>query len=197
MPSLNNENDSDGDDDMSGAESQHSGSSRDPKADSSEADEPDSDSSELDENECERRTAGFVKYMGKLKSNTFSLSSRAIRGIICVIFYISLAGDLEQQFTILREQLYQERIKQIETHLSDVRNGRSQEYLEPLKRLTDNMQNRIEVAGVLKKLRMENIQHKFLAEEQGANQHFEVSAIHFGFDLPENCLCILRSLISN
>lgn len=67
MPSLNNENDSDGDDDMSGAESQHSGSSRDPKADSSEADEPDSDSSELDENECERRTAGFVKYMGKYR----------------------------------------------------------------------------------------------------------------------------------
>lgn len=65
MPSINNENDSDGDDDMSGAESQHSGSSHDPKADSSEADEPDSDSSELDETECERRTVGFVKYMGK------------------------------------------------------------------------------------------------------------------------------------
>lgn len=88
------------------------------------------------------------------------------------------AGDLEQQFTILREQLYHERIKQIETHLSDVRNGRSQEYLEPLKRLTDNMQNRIEVAGVLKRLRLENINHKFLAEEQGANQHFEVSFTH-------------------
>lgn len=65
MPSLNNEHESDGDDDMSGNESQHSNSSRDPKADSSEADEPDSDSSELDEQECERRTAGFVKYMGK------------------------------------------------------------------------------------------------------------------------------------
>lgn len=64
MPSINNDNDSDGDDDMSGAESQHSAST-DPKADSSEADEPDSDSSELDETECDRRTAGFVKYMGK------------------------------------------------------------------------------------------------------------------------------------
>lgn len=62
MPSLHNDNDSDGDDDMS---SQHSAST-DPKADSSEADEPDSDSSELDEPECDRRTAGFVKYMGKL-----------------------------------------------------------------------------------------------------------------------------------
>lgn len=86
-------------------------------------------------------------------------------------------GDLEQQFAVLREQLYQERMKQIETQLNDVRNGRSPEYLEPLKALTENMQNRIEVAGILRKYRLENINHKFLAEEQGALQHFEVSKI--------------------
>lgn len=91
------------------------------------------------------------------------------------IIIIKIIGDLEQQFTILREQLYQERIKQIDSNLAEVRNGRSQEYLEPLKQLNDNMQNRIEVAGVLKRLRLENINHKFLAEEQGANQHFEVN----------------------
>lgn len=59
-------------------------------------------------------------------------------------------------------------------HLNDVRNGRSQAYLEPLKELTEVMQNRIEVAGILKRYRLENIEHKFLAEEQGARQHFEV-----------------------
>lgn len=144
MPSLNNENESDGDGEMSDNESQHSNSSRDAKADSSEADEPDSDSSELDESECERRTESFIKHM----------------------------GDLEKQFTILREQLYQERIKQNDLHLNDVRNGRSQEYLEPLKQLNDAMQSRIEVATVLKRFRLENINNKFLAEEQGANQHF-------------------------
>lgn len=74
----------------------------------------------------------------------------------------------------MREQLYQERIKQNDMHLNDVRNGRSQEYLEPLKQLTDQMQSRIEVAGVLKRLRLENINHKFRAEEQSALQHFEV-----------------------
>lgn len=62
MPSINNENESDGDGEMSDNESL---SSRDAKADSSEADEPDSDSSELDENECERRTSSFIKHMGK------------------------------------------------------------------------------------------------------------------------------------
>lgn len=81
---------------------------------------------------------------------------------------------MEHQFTILREQLYQERIRQNEMHLNDVRNGRSQAYLEPLKQLTEVMQNRIEVATVLKRFRLENINHKFLAEEQAARQHFEV-----------------------
>lgn len=76
MPSLNNENESDGDGEMSDNESQHSNSSRDAKADSSEADEPDSDSSELDESECERRTASFIKHMGKKKLQK-SYNSRA------------------------------------------------------------------------------------------------------------------------
>lgn len=71
--------------------------------------------------------------------------------------------------------MYQERIKQNEMHLGDVRNGRSQEYLEPLKQLDEVMRNRIDVATVLKRLRLENINHKFLAEEQAARQHFEVN----------------------
>lgn len=62
MPSIqnNNENnDSGGDEDMSDASN-----SSNAKSDSSEAESD--DSSELDENECDRRTAGFVKYMGEL-----------------------------------------------------------------------------------------------------------------------------------
>lgn len=38
------------------------------------------------------------------------------------------------------------------------------------------MERRIEVAGILKQYRMDNVDHKFCAEEQGAHQHFEVSA---------------------
>lgn len=62
-------------------------------------------------------------------------------------------------------------------NLIDLRNGRSQEYLEPLKQLTDAMERRVEVAGILRKYRLENVEHKFCAEEQGARQHFEVSVI--------------------
>lgn len=175
MPSLNNENESDGDGEMSDNESQHSNSSRDAKADSSEADEPDSDSSELDENECERRTASFIKHMGKENQIEYLYLDTMVSLMVGFWRFRSSTGDLEHQFTILREQLYQERIKQNELHLSDVRNGRSQEYLDPLKQLDEVMRNRIDVATVLKRLRLENINHKFLAEEQAARQHFEVN----------------------
>lgn len=71
MPSIKNEGDSDDvDDEMSGAESQHSGSSRLPdRGDSSgeDADEPDSDdSSEMDEIECERRRSDCIDNLCKL-----------------------------------------------------------------------------------------------------------------------------------
>lgn len=58
--------------------------------------------------------------------------------------------------------------------MTDIRGGRSQEYLLPLQRLNDNMRTRTEVAGILKQFRLENIRHKFLSEEQAAFQHFEV-----------------------
>lgn len=81
---------------------------------------------------------------------------------------------MERQFTILREQLYRERINQVDIQLSEVRGGRSQEYLGPLQQLDDNLKTRIEVAEILKQYRLENINHKYLSEEQAAKQHFEV-----------------------
>ncbi|XP_037302146.1 breast cancer metastasis-suppressor 1-like protein-A [Manduca sexta] len=84
-------------------------------------------------------------------------------------------SNLERQFNALREQLYHERVKQVEHQLAEVRSGRSQEYLGPLRRLQDNMKIRIEVAGILKQMRIENIKHKYEAEEQAAHQHFKVS----------------------
>ncbi|CAG5043437.1 unnamed protein product [Parnassius apollo] len=149
MPSMKVEGDSDGDGDMSGGETERSGgSSRGPDRDSSaeEADEPDSDdSSEMDESECERRRNECLDNL----------------------------ANLERQFTVLREQLYNERVKHVEYQLAEVRGGRSQEYLGPLRRLQENMRVRIEVAGILKQMRIENIKHIYEAEEQAAHQHFK------------------------
>lgn len=60
--------------------------------------------------------------------------------------------------------------------MSDLHGGRSQEYLQPLQQLNENMRVRTEVAGILRQLRLENIQHKFESEEQAAKQHYEVGS---------------------
>jgi len=139
----------DSDNDMSGGESDGSNSSRENDAgrDSSEGDEEaDSDeSSEMDEKECEVRRSDCMENL----------------------------MDLERQFYILRDQLYNERIAQIDHQLSEIKSERSQEYLGPLADLKENLRVRQEVAGVLRKLRLENVNHKFEAEEQAAYQHFE------------------------
>lgn len=100
-------------------------------------------------------------------------------------------GDLENQFQILREQLYQERMRQIDSQLSDIRNERSTEYLEPLKQLNEIMNARIEVAGVLRQYRLENLKHQFLSEKQGALQHFEVNFIE-----KETSIIVLIRMVS-
>ncbi|CAH0726787.1 unnamed protein product, partial [Brenthis ino] len=166
MPSMKVEGDSDGDGDMSGGDTERSGgSSRGPDRDSSaeEADEPDSDdSSELDESECERRRNECLDNL----------------------------ANLERQFTVLREQLYNERMKHVKYQLAEVQSGRSQEYLGPLHRLQENMKVRIEVAGILKQMRIENIRHKFNAEEQAAHQNFRIMLC---FNIETNAFtCVVR-----
>lgn len=87
---------------------------------------------------------------------------------------ISFAANLEKQFMILKEQLYKEKMHQVDQQLQEIRGGRSQEYLAPLQRLVDNMNSRKEVAEILKNFRIENIRHKFESELQASRQHFEV-----------------------
>lgn len=103
------------------------------------------DSSEMDEDECERRR------------------NECIDNLV----------DLEKQFSFLKEQLYRERITQVDTKLGEVRVGKSEEYLIPLERLRENMKIKQEVADILKQLRLQNIQNKYDAEEQAASQNLK------------------------
>ncbi|XP_011505549.1 PREDICTED: breast cancer metastasis-suppressor 1-like protein [Ceratosolen solmsi marchali] len=103
------------------------------------------DSSEMDENECERRRTECLENL----------------------------VDLERQFYLLKEQLYKERVIQMDTKLGEVKVGKSEEYLIPLERLKENMKIKVEVAGILKQYRLQNIRNKFVAEEQAALQNFE------------------------
>ncbi|VEN50602.1 unnamed protein product [Callosobruchus maculatus] len=136
------------DNEMSGNESEHSNSSPEndvPHGDSTE-DEPDSDdSSDMDEGECETRRNALLQHV----------------------------QDLESQFGLLREQLYRERLSQVELQLSEVKSGKSPDYLRALSELQENMRVRIEVAGILRQLRLQGIKNMYEAEEQAALQNFE------------------------
>ncbi|KAK4307052.1 hypothetical protein Pmani_021158 [Petrolisthes manimaculis] len=103
------------------------------------------DSSELDEEECDRR-----------------------RGE-----YLTDLNDLERQFSLLREQLYRERVTQVEAKLEEVRVGVAPEYLIPLEELQDAMRVRLEVAYVLRQFRLQNINNKHEAELMASQQNFE------------------------
>ncbi|XP_075233523.1 breast cancer metastasis-suppressor 1-like protein isoform X1 [Lycorma delicatula] len=112
---------------------------------SSDAASDSDDSSEMDSAECERRRNACMEQM----------------------------AELERQFTLIREQLYRERITQVEIKLGEVKVGKAQEYLQPLEELEENMKIRIEVAGILRQYRLTNIHNKYDAEEQAAKQNFE------------------------
>lgn len=54
----------------------------------------------------------------------------------------------------------------------------AKEFCQPLEELQESMRNRIEVAGILRNLRLESIENTFLAEEEAALQNFEVCLTH-------------------
>jgi len=104
-----------------------------------------SDSSDMDVEDCEKRREEYIEDL----------------------------TELESQFTILREQLYRERLTQIESKLSEVKNGKAQEYIQPLEELQENMRVQLEVGSILRQLRIDNIQCKFDAEEMACKQNYE------------------------
>ncbi|XP_057716329.1 breast cancer metastasis-suppressor 1-like protein-A isoform X1 [Corythoichthys intestinalis] len=105
----------------------------------------DGDSSEMDEEDCERRRTECLDEM----------------------------SNLEKQFTDLKDQLYRERLTQVNSKLAEVEAGRAAEYLDPLAVLLENMQVRTKVAGIYKELCLESVKNKYKCEMQAACQHWE------------------------
>ncbi|CAC5378471.1 BRMS1 [Mytilus coruscus] len=82
-------------------------------------------------------------------------------------------ADLERQFSDIKEQLYKERMSQIEQKLIEMKAGKAIEYLNPLAELQENMRINIEVAGILREYMIQNIQRKVESEEIGSKQNME------------------------
>lgn len=74
-------------------------------------------------------------------------------------------------------RLYEERIREVDNKLEEVKMGSAKEYVEPLKLLKTQLKTRLEVAAQLKKFKLANLEHKFKAEEQAIIQHYKVTTI--------------------
>ncbi|XP_010783470.1 breast cancer metastasis-suppressor 1-like protein-A isoform X2 [Notothenia coriiceps] len=121
------------------------GSSTDEEDTVSSSVSEDGDSSEMDDEDCERRRMECLDEM----------------------------TTLEKQFTDLKEQLYKERLSQVDIKLQEVMAGCAQEYLEPLANLQENMQIRTKVAGIYRELCLDSVKNKYECEIQAACQHWE------------------------
>ncbi|KAJ4928693.1 hypothetical protein JOQ06_004319 [Pogonophryne albipinna] len=121
------------------------GSSTDEEDTVSSSVSEDGDSSEMDDEDCERRRMECLDEM----------------------------TTLEKQFTDLKEQLYKERLSQVDIKLQEVMAGCAQEYLEPLANLQENMQIRTKVAGIYRELCLDTVKNKYECEIQAACQHWE------------------------
>uniref|UniRef100_A0A8D3E1G0 BRMS1 like transcriptional repressor b n=1 Tax=Scophthalmus maximus TaxID=52904 RepID=A0A8D3E1G0_SCOMX len=121
------------------------GSSTDEEDTVSSSVSEDGDTSEMDDEDCERRRMECLDEM----------------------------TTLEKQFTDLKEQLYKERLSQVDIKLQEVMAGCAQEYLEPLANLQENMQIRTKVAGIYRELCLESVKNKYECEIQAACQHWE------------------------
>uniref|UniRef100_A0A672ZB57 BRMS1 like transcriptional repressor b n=1 Tax=Sphaeramia orbicularis TaxID=375764 RepID=A0A672ZB57_9TELE len=135
---------------------QEASSSEEEDSDTSSVSE-DGDSSEMDEEDCERRRMECLDEM----------------------------SNLEKQFTDLKDQLYRERLSQVNSKLSEVEAGQAAEYLEPLAVLLENMQVRTKVAGIYRELCLESVKNKYDCELQAACQHWESEKLLL-FDTVQN-----------
>ncbi|XP_038823649.1 breast cancer metastasis-suppressor 1-like protein-A [Salvelinus namaycush] len=121
------------------------GSSSDEDDTESSSVSEDGDSSEMDDEDCERRRVACLDEM----------------------------TNLEKQFGDLKDQLYKERLSQVDAKLQEVIAGKASEYLDPLASLQENMQIRTKVAGIYRELCIESVKNKYDCEIQAAFQHWE------------------------
>uniref|UniRef100_G1K9N1 BRMS1 like transcriptional repressor n=2 Tax=Anolis carolinensis TaxID=28377 RepID=G1K9N1_ANOCA len=145
MPVHSREKKENNHDEMEVDYGENEGSSSEEEESESSSVSEEGDSSEMDDEDCERRRMECLDEM----------------------------SNLEKQFTDLKDQLYKERLSQVDAKLQEVIAGKAPEYLEPLAALQENMQIRTKVAGIYRELCLESVKNKYECEIQASRQHCE------------------------
>jgi len=70
--------------------------------------------------------------------------------------------------------LFNERIREVEEKLVEVRLGTAKEYRIPLQELQNQKETRLAVSEALRDCKTTNAKHKYEAEKQAIIQNFEV-----------------------
>lgn len=144
MPGVKNMHESDGEEmDQETAESEKTSNEDTDSTTGSGSD--DDDSSEVDEEQLGKRRSECVQKL----------------------------AYLAKEFAHVKEQLYIEKSNYVENKLKEVKMGIAREYNEPLDKLHQNMQIRLEVAEIMRRLKLANIKNVFEAEKQACLQNFE------------------------
>jgi hypothetical protein len=81
--------------------------------------------------------------------------------------------DLEVQFSKLKDELIQEKLRLIETKLRDIENETAREFQVPINKLKENLDLKLNILGLLKEYRLKNIENTFLCDETSAKQSVE------------------------
>ncbi|KAL5272891.1 hypothetical protein ACHWQZ_G000906 [Mnemiopsis leidyi] len=80
---------------------------------------------------------------------------------------------IEKHFTDLKEQLYKDRIAQVEKKIEEVKKGSAEEYLKPLRELTDEGEDKLLINETIKQLQCESVYNKFEAEKKSCKEQLE------------------------
>ena len=105
------------------------------------------------------------------------------------------------QYTEMKEQIYQDKINNLKKQLQQLSEGNHPEWLKRLKRLDNQLKERLFINTVIKELELEMAEQDFLSEEKNVKKEFEEKKVYLKEQLlseleekQKNCLARIQDL---
>ncbi|KAF6016983.1 BRMS1L [Bugula neritina] len=81
--------------------------------------------------------------------------------------------ELEQAFQLVKNLLYEEKMKKIDNKLDALKEETAQEYLQPIKQLNEDYKQALKICDILKDLRLKLVEVQYDSEVLAAHQNTE------------------------
>lgn len=86
-------------------------------------------------------------------------------------------AKLEEEFTEMKEQMYQEKLQDFKQQLQNLNGGKHPEYMKRLNKLDVLRSERLLIAEICKKYEIELIEKEYVREQKAAQEEYEVCCI--------------------